>query len=103
MKDLPAADVDGIHPLFGEEDSVPALVVDRDPATVVVTQQHVHPGYRGVRKAHVGPHITPNGDIVARRECALPTTPEADGDRGRQRPAHPDNLFGRRAAPADFS
>ena len=94
MKDLSAADVHGIHPLLREEDSVSALVVDRDPATVVITQQHVSPGDRGVRETHVGPHVTPDNDIASRRKRALPTTPEADGDRGRQRPAHADNLFG---------
>jgi hypothetical protein len=54
------------------------------------------PGDRGVRETHVGPHVTPDEDIPAGRERALPTTPEADGDRGRLRPAHRDNLFGHR-------
>jgi hypothetical protein len=57
----------------------------------VVSQQDVSAGDRGLRESHVGSHIAADNDIAARCERALPTTPKADSDRGRQRSAHPDH------------
>jgi hypothetical protein len=38
-------------------------------------------------------NVAADHHVATGSERALPTT-EANGDRGRQRPTHPDNLFG---------
>ena len=43
------------------------------------------------RDADIGTDIAPNHHVATRRERAPPTT-GVNGDRGRQRPAHLDNL-----------
>jgi hypothetical protein len=76
-----------------DEHPVEALVVDRDPVPVEVAQHDVGSGDPRVRDAHVGTDIAPDDHVAARRERALPST-GANGDRGRQRPAHLDNHIG---------
>jgi hypothetical protein len=74
------------------EHAVRTSVVDCDPVTVDVPQHHVCPRHHRLRQPHICMDVAADYDVAARPERALPTT-EANGDRGRQRPIHPDNLF----------
>jgi hypothetical protein len=68
---LAVVNVDYRHPAAVDVSPVQRTVVDRQPPTLVESQQKMSARNQRVRDAHVGPEVAPDDHVVARCEGAF--------------------------------